>query len=112
MTFDEYQKEAEKTGIYPDSGNNYMYPVLGLVGEAGEVANIVKKIVRDDNGLITYETIQKVKDELGDVLWYIANVAKEFKLSMESIAEYNLEKVKSRYNNIIDYVKEGEEGNE
>jgi len=112
MTFDEYQKEAEKTGIYPDSGNNYMYLVLGLVGEAGEVANIVKKIVRDDNGLITYETIQKVKDELGDVLWYIANVAKEFKLSMESIAEYNLEKVKSRYNNIIDYVKEGEEGNE
>ncbi|MEZ5429272.1 MAG: nucleoside triphosphate pyrophosphohydrolase family protein [Pyrinomonadaceae bacterium] len=98
MNFKEYQSEASQTALYPDRLNNLEYPTLGLAGEAGEVANIVKKIQRDHGGEITEETRAKLKDELGDVLWYISACADELGLTLEEIAEYNVGKLAKRHN--------------
>src|SRR5688500_8546813 len=98
MNFDEYQAAAGRTALYPNVRNNLEYPTLGLAGEAGEVANIVKKIQRDDGGAITESTRQKLKDELGDVLWYISACAMELGLSLAEIAEFNVEKLAKRHN--------------
>jgi len=96
MTFQEYQDEARKTAIYPNLDNNFVYPTLGLVGEAGEVAEKIKKVIRDDNYQISDEKRAEITKELGDVLWYIANLSKELGVSMEDVANKNLEKLKSR----------------
>jgi NTP pyrophosphatase (non-canonical NTP hydrolase) len=96
MTFKEYQEEARKTAIYPNLGSNFIYPTLGLAGEAGEVAEKIKKVLRDNNGLVSEEKKQELTKELGDVLWYIANLSAELGLSMEDVALKNLEKLKSR----------------
>lgn len=77
--------------------SNLEYPTLGLAGEAGEVANIVKKIQRDNNGVITDETRLKLKDELGDVLWYISACADELGLTLNEIAEFNVNKLAKRH---------------
>lgn len=98
MTFGRYQECAMRLAVYPDKGNNYTYPVLGLCGEAGEVAEKVKKLIRDGNGEITKEFQESVAKELGDVLWYLAAVAKEFRLKLEDIANKNLEKLADRAN--------------
>lgn len=97
MKFEEYQAKAKQTALYPRRLENLEYPTLGLAGEAGEVANIVKKIQRDFNGEITDEIRAKLKDELGDVLWYISACADELGLSLEEIAEYNVEKLAQRH---------------
>lgn len=78
--------------------SNLEYPTLGLAGEAGEVANIVKKIQRDNEGVITDETRLKLKDELGDVLWYISACADELGLTLNEIAEFNIQKLAKRHN--------------
>lgn len=96
MKFDEYQKKSRKTAGYPSIGHPVVYPTLGLAGEASEVANKVKKIFRDDNGNFTPERIEQIKKELGDVLWYIAQVATELELSMDDIATLNIERLYSR----------------
>mgnify|MGYP001577277861 CR=1 FL=1 len=96
MTFEEYQKESKKTAIYPNVGNNYIYPILGLLGEAGEVANIIKKIQRDGRGIITQEHKDRLKKELGDCIWYCAQIASELNLQFEDIASENLKKLFSR----------------
>ena len=91
MEFDEYQTEARKTAVYPpDVG--LQYTTLGLAGEAGEVANKVKKVLRGD-GAIDKNAIQ---GELGDVLWYISNLATELGISMDDIAKENLAKLRDR----------------
>ncbi|HMO80859.1 MAG TPA: nucleoside triphosphate pyrophosphohydrolase family protein [Pyrinomonadaceae bacterium] len=97
MNFDEYQSEAVKTALYPRRLENLEYPTLGLAGEAGEVANIVKKIQRDQQGVITDEVRAKLKDELGDVLWYISACADELGLSLSEIASYNVNKLAKRH---------------
>jgi NTP pyrophosphatase (non-canonical NTP hydrolase) len=97
MNFEEYQAEAKQTALYPRRLRNLEYPTLGLAGEAGEVANIVKKIQRDHGGEITDETRVKLKDELGDVLWYISACADELGLTLAEIAEYNVEKLAKRH---------------
>lgn len=97
MNFEEYQNEAKQTALYPNRLKNLEYPTLGLAGEAGEVANIVKKIQRDFGGEITEETRAKLKDELGDVLWYISACADELNLTLAEIAEYNVEKLSKRH---------------
>ncbi len=94
--FVRYQVEARKTAIYPDPGNNLWCPALGLAGEAGEVAENVKKIHRDDDGVWGNEKRTKLFWELGDVLWYVANIATELELSLSDIAEANLKKLQSR----------------
>ena len=68
-----------------------------MCGEAGEVANIVKKIQRDFSGEITDEIRQKLKDELGDVLWYVSACADELGLTLNEIAEFNVEKLAKRH---------------
>lgn len=96
LTFSEYQEKAKETALYPNVGSNPYYPSLGLSGEAGEIANKVKKIMRDKSDVIDDETRDDIKKELGDVLWYVAAVASEFKLDMGEIAEKNYEKLKKR----------------
>ena len=97
MNFKEYQSKASVTALYPKRLNNLEYPTLGLAGEAGEVANIVKKIQRDFGGELTDEIRGKLKDELGDVLWYISACADELELTLEEIAEFNVEKLARRH---------------
>jgi NTP pyrophosphatase (non-canonical NTP hydrolase) len=77
--------------------SNLEYPTLGLAGEAGEVANIVKKIQRDHSGVVTEDTRNKLKDELGDVLWYISACCDELGLTLTEIAEYNVDKLAKRH---------------
>ena len=98
MNFEEYQDAASLTALYPNRLKNLEYPTLGLAGEAGEVANIVKKIQRDFKGEITDEIRAKLKDELGDVLWYISACADELNLTLTEIAEFNVEKLAKRHN--------------
>ena len=96
MNFDEYQKQSRKTALYPEVNKNLWYPALGLSGEAGEVAEKIKKLYRDDGGEITDERRAILEKELGDVLWYVAQIATELGLSLDKIAEANLEKLFSR----------------
>ena len=97
MNFEEYQSKASATALYPKRLKNLEYPTLGLTGEAGEVANVVKKIQRDFGGEITEEIRDKLKDELGDVLWYISACADELNLTLEEIARFNVEKLAARH---------------
>ena len=94
--FDKYQVEARKTAVYPDLGKNLWYPALGLNGEAGEVAEKVKKVYRDQGGLLYSESKARLAKELGDVLWYIANLATEIGLDLSDIAKDNLSKLRDR----------------
>ncbi len=97
MNFEEYQSAASRTALYPRRLDNLEYPTLGLAGEAGEVANIVKKIQRDHSGIITDDTRAKLKDELGDVLWYISACADELGITLADIAEHNVQKLADRH---------------
>ena len=96
MEFNEYQEKARGTAIYPNKGNNLLYPTIGLAGETGEVAEKVKKLMRDKNMKIDQEFIDGVKKELGDVLWYIAAICSELRIGMDEIAKLNIEKLYSR----------------
>ncbi len=96
IDFDEYQRKARTTAIYPNKGKNLIYPVLGLAGETGEVVEKVKKLMRDKDMKIDQEFLDYVKKELGDVLWYIAAICSELGLSMSEVAEHNLSKLFSR----------------
>ena len=77
-------------------GCNPIYPTLGLTGEAGEVADKVKKVIRDRGGSFDRETREAIKLELGDVLWYVAQLASELGYDLEEVAEANLQKLSSR----------------
>lgn len=96
MNFDEYQKVVKKTSIYPAQGNNVAYATLGLAGEAGEVADKVKKLIRDDNGVLTPEKKKEMIKELGDVLWYLTACASELGVNLEEVAVLNTKKVEDR----------------
>jgi NTP pyrophosphatase (non-canonical NTP hydrolase) len=97
LTFKQYQELAHKTAIYPTE--HFEYPVIGLAGEVGELCNQVKKIIRDDGDLLTAlqsSRKAKIQDEIGDILWYVAECCTKFELDMEAIAEGNLEKLAKR----------------
>ena len=96
MNFTDYQTKSRGTAKYPVIGHGVIYPTLGLVNEAGEVAGKIKKVFRDKDGEINAETREALKAELGDVLWYMAQVATELGLTLDEIAEYNIEKLYSR----------------
>ncbi len=96
MNFDEYQQKSRRTAKYPAIGHAVIYPTLGLVNEAGEVAGKIKKVFRDKQGEINAETRQALKAELGDVLWYLAQVCTELDLSLDDVAAHNIEKLYSR----------------
>ncbi len=95
MDLSTYQQGARRTAGYPQSAS-VTYPALGLAGEAGEVANQVKKIIRDDAGQVTPERRAKILDELGDVLWYAAALASDLGASLDEVAAANLEKLAAR----------------
>ncbi len=96
MELNDYQRESRKTALYPEVGSNVIYPTLGLVGEAGEVADKVKKILRDKKGVFDQDTKEAIKFELGDVLWYIAQLSSELGFELEEVANANLQKLNSR----------------
>ena len=96
MDLSEYQSRARATAVYPKAGDNLLYPTLGLCGEAGEVAEKIKKMVRDDDGVLTDERRAALAKELGDVLWYLAQIATEADLELAAIAAANIEKLSSR----------------
>lgn len=99
LGFTDYQIATAETAIYPGAGtgdiNAVSYTALGL-GETGEVQGKVKKILRDSEGVISNEIRTEIGKELGDVLWYVARLADELGLSLELIAQKNLDKLNSR----------------
>jgi len=96
MELAEYQRLSRATAVYPNAGANLTYPALGLCGEAGESAEKVKKAIRDDGGRLTPARREELAAELGDVLWYLAQLATEAGLDLDEIAEENLRKLLSR----------------
>ena len=96
MDLNDYQTSALKTAIYPNMGANFAYPALGLVGEAGEVADKLKKVIRDNDGVLTDTVRDAVAKEIGDVLWYVSVLAYEMDYDLNSIAQINLDKLASR----------------
>ncbi|HJR81938.1 MAG TPA: nucleoside triphosphate pyrophosphohydrolase family protein [Anaerolineales bacterium] len=96
MDFHDYQTKSRKTAGYPAVGHPVIYPTLGLINEAGEVAGKIKKVFRDKGGEISEETREALKAELGDVLWYLAQIATELELSLDDIAEANIAKLYDR----------------
>ncbi len=96
MDFHTYQQRSRATACYPEAGANPIYPTLGLCGEAGEVADKVKKVLRDQGGEFSAEVIAALQLELGDVLWYVAQLATELGLELDQVAQANLDKLASR----------------
>lgn len=108
MELNEYQKEAEKFAEYPEGyiiqendvfvKTAWVYPTLGLAGETGEVCDKLKKVIRDKNGVVDGFEKDEIKKELGDVLWYIAAIARELGITLQDVAETNILKLTSRKN--------------
>ncbi len=95
MKLNDYQIQAKETAIYPEGLN---YPILGLAGEAGELCNKYKKILRDKGGEAALLDINEMEKELGDVLWYVAQIATELGVSLETVARVNIMKLGDRKN--------------
>lgn len=96
MEFGEYQRRSLSTALYPNQGKNFVYPTLGLCGESGEVSEKIKKVIRDRQGQVDDQVRSEIAKELGDVLWYVAQLATELGLSLDDVAAGNLEKLASR----------------
>ena len=118
MNLNEYQEESKRTAVYNASGIVItaadvkagaivksdtqldplpaLYVTLGLVGESGEIAEKMKKIIRDNGGRVTKQEVEDLVKELGDVLWYVAQMASELGVSLEKVAEVNIEKLTDR----------------
>ena len=96
MEFDDYQRRSRETAVYPGLGSGKLeYPALGLAGEAGEVCEKVKKILRGD-ALEQDLSKEALSLELGDVLWYLAAMCWELNISLDDVARRNLEKLQGR----------------
>lgn len=95
MELNEYQKAALSTAIYPND-NNISYLALAICGEAGELADKVKKVIRDKNGQFYIADLSAIALELGDMLWYAANLAKVLGYDLSDIAKMDIEKINGR----------------
>lgn len=95
-SLNEYQRASRRTWSLIHTDHPIVYPTLGLVNEAGEVAGKVKKLFRDKGGVISPEDREALKQELGDVLWYLAQIATELDLDLEEVASANLTKLYDR----------------
>jgi len=98
MTINEYQSKAEETALYPYDQfpeQGLFYTTAGMVAEAGEMMNKVKKLIRGDK-VLNEQTRQDLKDELGDVLWYVAMTARELDFPLDAVAQCNVDKLYSR----------------
>lgn len=93
MELTDYQISALETAVYPE---HIIYPALGMTGEAGEVSDKVKKVIRDNNSQFTEEKKREIAKEIGDVLWYCAVLAHDIGFSLEEVGRMNIEKLKSR----------------
>lgn len=93
LTLNQYQKMALETAIYPQP---IIYPTLGLTGEAGEVSDKVKKVLRDNNFIFTEDKKTEIAKEVGDVLWYCATLSHDIGYTLEEIAQMNYDKLHSR----------------
>ena len=98
MDFQDYQSKARETAIYPRE-YSVLYPILGLCGEAGEVAEKIKKVIRDKGGEFDETDRMNIRKELGDVLWYMAQICSDLDLRLESVAIANVEKLRKRKEN-------------
>lgn len=100
MQFNDYQTQSRQYAAYPEAGDTFTYPALGLAGEAGEVADKIKKLMRNEGKLrpseVSLEAKAELMKELGDVLWYVSQLATEFGESLDTIAATNLDKLASR----------------
>lgn len=103
MTFDEYQAKAKTTDLTAGKGGpgkvltiSFMDKLLGLVGESGEMAEKVKKILRDKEGELSEADRQELIKELGDLLWYVALVADNLDISLDEVATRNISKLAAR----------------
>lgn len=94
MTLNEYQSQAIKEAFYEK--DDIVYNALGITGEAGEIADHVKKMLRDDDGKLTIGRREDLEKELGDVLWYVANMARRLDLTLEEVAKTNIKKIQDR----------------
>ena len=95
MQVNEYQEAALVTAVYPED-KRIIYPALGMCGEAGEVADKVKKVIRDNNQQFTDERKREIAKEIGDVLWYCATMAHDIGFTLEEVAQMNIDKLASR----------------
>lgn len=95
MEINEYQKAALTTAVYPED-KRIIYPALGMCGEAGEVADKVKKVIRDNNQHFTDDKKLEIAKEVGDVLWYCATMAHDIGFTLEKVAQMNIDKLASR----------------
>ena len=97
MDFKEYQEKSKRTDRGPViTDGNIVYYVLGLADESGEVAGKIKKLYRDYDGKLTEEYKKEIAKELGDVMWYLAQLCSKLGLSMEEVAQMNIDKLASR----------------
>ena len=101
MKFNEYQDKAAKYDLAEASNDlksvGFIEKVLGLVGEAGETADKIKKILRDKDGVVSDEDRELIVKELGDTLWYIASISRYLEVPLSEVASGNIEKLESRY---------------
>ena len=101
MDFDEYQKKIIKYDFFDATDNlasvGFTEKLLGLVGEAGETADKVKKVIRDKNGTLSDEDRDALVKELGDTLWYLATLARYLNVPLSEVAKINVTKLESRY---------------
>lgn len=102
MNFDDYQNKAKKYDLFSETSSlssiNFTEKILGLVGEAGETADKIKKLLRDKNGIASPEDISLIIKELGDVLWYLASISRYLNTPLSTVADINLQKLEDRYN--------------
>lgn len=94
MDFNEYQEIALESAFFNVDG--LVYCTLGLTGESGEFADHVKKMIRDDQGILLDGRKELLIKELGDVLWYLSSLANELDVSLETVAKVNIEKIQDR----------------
>jgi NTP pyrophosphatase (non-canonical NTP hydrolase) len=95
VTFDDFEAAALTTVLYDDKYRIF-YPALGLAGETGEVLEKIKKVFRDNDGVLADEKRKEIAKELGDVLWYIAALCRDLDITMDDVAELVIAKLKSR----------------
>ena len=104
ISLKEYQRKTKETIINTIQNNDKLVPYLGLIGEIGSIISELKKKLRDGKNYTNYE--EKLKEELGDLLWYLSTIASQNSLELDDIAHFNLKKTKDRYlenNKIVDY---------
>jgi NTP pyrophosphatase (non-canonical NTP hydrolase) len=94
--YGKYQEQSRKTYSDIETNDPIVYPTLGLVNEAGEVAGKIKKLFRDKGGVVGEADREALKAELGDVLWYLTQICTNLDLTLEEVAEANLDKLFSR----------------